>query len=339
MDDIAMIGAGISGLTCARSLADAGCNVVVFEKSRGLGGRVATRRTDLGNSHLTIVDHGAQYFTVRDERMAEAVERWRQCGVVALWEGKIGVSAEGTLSDSLPPVERWVGTPTMSAIGKFVAHGLDVRLDTRVARLDRTDGRWQLFDEEGRSLGQFATVLSCAPPAQSAALLLTALQANEKGGVGRLLDKVQQAKMTPCWAVAVTFEERLPVAYDGLFVSQLPLSWLARDSSKPGRGDFETWVLHASAGWSRENEELPADSVVDQLIRALWQATGAIPCAPRHVFAHRWRFAAPVEPLLEPHLFDLLEGLGCCGDWCGGPRVEGAYLSGLSLAKAVLTTS
>jgi renalase len=339
MNDIAMIGAGISGLTCARSLSDAGCNVVVFEKSRGAGGRVATRRTELGDSNLTIVDHGAQYFTVRHERMAEAVDRWRQWGVVALWDGRIGVSTGGVLSDSAPSVERWVGTPTMSAIGKFLAHGLDVRLQTRVTRMDRNEGRWQLFDEEDRSLGQFATVLSCAPPAQSAALLVTALRAHEETGAGRLLSKVQRVTMTPCWAVAVTFEERLSVPYDGLFVRESTLSWLARDSSKPGRGDVETWVLHASGSWSSENEELPAHSVGEQLTTAFWKATGAIPQAPKHVFAHRWRFAAPVEPLPEPHLFDPVEGLGCCGDWCGGPRVEGAYLSGLSLAKAVLTTS
>lgn len=339
MNDIAMIGAGISGLTCARSLSDAGCNVVVFEKSRGLGGRVATRRTELGDSKRRSVDHGAQYVTVRDKRMAEAVERWRKDGVVALWEGRIGVSTGGVLSDSVPSAERWVGTPTMSAIGKFLAQGLDVRLQTRVTRMDRNEGHWRLFDEEGRSLGQFATVLSCAPPAQSAALLLTSLRTEKETGAGQLLAKVQQATMTPCWAVAVAFEKRLPVLYDGLFVSQSPLSWLSRDSSKPGRGDLEAWVLHASGSWSSENEELPAESVVDQLIPAFWQAIGAIPQAPMHVFAHRWRFAAPVEPLLEPHLFDPLEGLGFCGDWCGGPRVEGAYLSGLSLAKAVLTAS
>lgn len=336
MNEVAMIGAGLSGLTCSRALVDAGCKVVVFEKSRGFGGRIATCRTAANVSDVVTADHGAQYFTVRDDVFSQVVGRWHQQGVVALWQGKIGVSQGGTLVDSESIVERWVGTPTMSAIGRFHAQGLDVRLQTRITRIERRDECWELFDEQQRSMGRFATLLSSVPPAQSAELLEGSCGAGDELNLGRLLDKVQQAKMLPCWAVVAVFGERLPLPYDGLFVHHSPLSWVARDSSKPARNGPETWVLHASGDWSSENLDLPPEAVADRLFPAFWHATGVSPRQPTTVIAHRWRFALPVEPLSERHVFDASLSLGCCGDWCGGPRVEGAYLSGLSIAKAVL---
>jgi predicted NAD/FAD-dependent oxidoreductase len=111
---------------------------------------------------------------------------------------------------------------------------------------------------------------------------------------------------------------------------------VARDASKPRRPEAETWILHGAPDWSREHLEDPADLVAERLLDAFAAATGSVRPSPDHLNAHRWRFALPMEPLPEPCLVDRDHGLAACGDWCGGPRVEGAFLSGRAAADELL---
>ena len=117
-----------------------------------------------------------------------------------------------------------------------------------------------------------------------------------------------------------------------------PLSWIARNDSKPGRGSAgEAWVLHASPEWSSQYIDEEAEKVLPKMINAFWQATGAQRRATSYAAGHKWRYAIPPEPLDSPCLFDPQLRIGACGDWCGGPRVEGAFLSGRALAGYVLS--
>jgi predicted NAD/FAD-dependent oxidoreductase len=108
-----------------------------------------------------------------------------------------------------------------------------------------------------------------------------------------------------------------------------------RDGSKPGRPGGECWVLHAGPGWSREHLEQDKSFVPAPLLDVFAQVTGVL-AKPVHTVAHRWRYALPEEPLTLPYLHDEALGIAACGDWCGGPRVEGAWLSGVALARALL---
>ena len=321
---VAVIGAGISGLTCARTLTDHGVAVTVFEKSRGVGGRMATRRMEDGLAF----DHGAQYFTVSDESFGRHVRSWQDAGLVESWEGRIRVLRDGRVDPCKTEMKRFVGTPGMNAVCKHLAAKIVVQLRHEIASL-RSDGEsWRLIDKTGKALGTFDIVIVSAPGPQSARLLEP---------VPAIARAAGQVSMQPCWAVMAVFGTPLPAAFDGAFVHDSSLSWVARNSSKPARSHSrDCWVLHGSPIWSQEHLEETPEEVKLHLLEEFWKVAGLQPIPPRSIATHRWRYALPLEPLEHRCLFDAASGLGACGDWCSGPRVEGAFLSGKAAAGSVL---
>ena len=326
MKRVGVVGAGLSGLVSATLLRRRGHRVRVFDKARGVGGRMSTRRTENGS-----FDHGAQYFTVRDDRFARAVESWRRAGVVARWNGTIVSLEAGEIGEDKGGIARWVGVPGMNAVCRHLAADLDVALETRVAGFVLEDGSWHLPATGDRDLGRYDALVVSAPAPPRADLLA--------GVAPALARAAARAPMAPCWAVMVSFSGPLDLAFDGAFVHGSPLSWVARNSSKPAREGLEAWVLHASPEWSRDNLELGPAAVTKILFEAFGQAVGGLAATPADRQAHRWRFALPTEPLPDPCLYDPDLRLAVCGDWCGGPRVEGAFLSGCAAAEALLRSS
>ena len=321
---VGVVGAGLSGLTCARELAEGGLEVRVFDKARGPGGRMATRRA--GDLRF---DHGAQYFTVRDDRFERTVDSWCRQGIVAPWTGRIVVVDSGTASRENSGMPRFVGVPAMNAVCRHLALGLDVSYGTRIETLNREADGWVLTDEDGDELGPFDAVVVSAPAPQAGALLRTCSP--------DLAARAASVEMAPCWAVMMTFPESLNLGFDGAFVNNSAITWVARDASKPERKDYESWVIHASSEWSTAHLEMGPDRAAAALVREFCAALGLEREDPKHLTAHRWRFALPLEPLPETFLFDANLRLAACGDWCGGPRVEGAFLSGLAAADEILT--
>ena len=321
---IAVIGAGISGLMCARTLSDHGVDVTVFEKSRGAGGRMATRRTKEGPQF----DHGAQYFTVRDERFERYVHSWLKDGIVAPWEGRICTLENGQMEPKQKSTPRFVGVPGMSAICRHLAADLNICFQTLVRPPRVHEERWTLQDDHENLLGEFDAIVVSAPAPQAAQLLASAPQ---------LARAAQATVMNGCWAAMLSFENSLDLPFDGAFVHHSPLSWVARNNSKPGRDGEDAWVLHASPQWTEENLEADPQHALDSLSGAFWRATGREPQSPSYAAAHRWRYALPPEVLEDRYFFDAAQALGACGDWCSGPRVEGAFLSGMAMAGRVLS--
>ena len=321
---VAVVGAGISGLICARTLADHGVSVTVFEKSRGVGGRMATRRTEDGLSF----DHGAQYFTVSGESFGRHVRFWQEAGLVEPWEGKIRVLHEGRIDSCKTDTRRFVGTPGMTAVCKRLAAEIDVHLRSEIVSLHSAGKSWRLIDKTEKAPGSFDCLIVSTPSPQAAHLLAPAPE------LAKLAERV---RMQPCWAVMAVFDQPLPVDFDGAFVYDSALSWVARNSSKPARSRAkDCWVLHGSASWSQKYLDSAAKEVKTRLLHEFWKAAGIPPLPPQSVAVHRWRYAQPLETLDHRCLFDAKSGLGACGDWCAGPRVEGAFLSGAALAGRVL---
>lgn len=320
---VAVIGAGIGGLCCARQLSAAGFSVRVFDKSRGVGGRVSVRR------HQTDIafDHGAQYFTVEDTEMAQQVESWLMSGVVAPWQCRMGSLNRGVWKPTNSGTRYFVGVPAMTAIAKHLARDLDLILQTRVTTVARNEHGWQLLGEEDRDLGFFDVLILNAPAPQSASLLKD---------FPEFAQLIHAAKFAPCWSVMLALDQRLDVPWDAATVHDSPLSWIARNSSKPGRlTKPDCWLLHGNPEWSYRHLEVAKEVVMDHLIYCFWETIGLTPQPHRLADAHRWRFALPSEPLDQKCLFDEDLGVGACGDWCVGPRIESAYLSGLALAEEV----
>ena len=318
---VGVIGAGMAGLACARELAATGFDVTVFDKGRGLGGRTATRRAE---PDLRF-DHGAQFFTADDPLFREVTDDWLARGVVAEWIGRIVRFEDKTVIDNSPQ-PRYVGMPGMSAMAVDLAVGLCVRTATQITAVTHGAVGWTIATEANETVGPFETIVITLPAPQTAALL----GSHHFGAVASTV------KMTPCWTVMAAFESRVELLWDGAFVHDSPLAWVARNSSKPGRErEADCWVLQASPEWSADHLEAPADRVSKDLFEA-FESVIAGPLPPqRYVAAHRWRYGQCSEPDERRMLFDPGLGLAVCGDCLAGGRVEGAFLAGVRAADAI----
>jgi predicted NAD/FAD-dependent oxidoreductase len=319
---VAVIGAGVSGLSAARVLHDHGYPVRVFEKSRGLGGRAATRRV-----YGVSFDHGAQYFTVRDPGFRQAVEAWCESGVVEPWRARIGKVEASGIKASPDGQQRYVAVPGMSALGAHLGADLDVQRQVRVLPPRREGRRWLLTGDDGADLGSFDALIVSAPAPQAWELLA--------GVAPRVAELAAGVRYTPTWAVLLACEGPAALEYDGLFFGDGILAWAARNSSKPGRSG-NTWVLHADADWAALNLDVGSARVNAELMAAFCAATGTEPACTRAVSAHRWLYSLVPSPLDVGGLWEPSLRLGVCGDWCSGARIEGAFLSGRAVAGRIL---
>lgn len=308
--DILIIGGGMAGLSAASALVSIKRRIIVLDKGRGPGGRMAARRVEIAGETVRF-DHGAQYFTARDAAFRKTVAAWEQAGVAARWP------AAGE--------DAWVGTPGMNACVKAMADELDVRWGVRAEQIAREGAVWRV--DTGEQSFTAATLLVAVPAEQAAVLL-----AEVAPDLAALAASVVSA---PCWAVMAGFAEPLTYAPDTLRSDTAPVSWAARNSAKPGRGGSEAWVIHASPARSRELIDLPKDEAANILLADFFAAASVAPATPTHIDAHRWLYALPQALRGEGAHFDPALGLGIAGDWLHSPRVEGAWLSGLALAQAV----
>ena len=319
---IAVVGAGMAGATCADLLRRAGHDVTVFEKSRGAGGRMSTRRGE-----DVAFDHGAQYMTARTAGFQDAVSDWVAAGVAAPWELRLVDLEAGVATPHPSDHPRYVGVPGMNAICKHLLEGIDLVRATRIVRIDRTDAHWTLADESRATHGPFDAVVVTAPPVQAAALLHDAPV---------LAAEAKRAELAPCWTWMIAFDDPTSLDFDGAFVKGSPLTWIARNSAKPGRpGARETWIAQASPEWSSTHVEDDPTYVASALEDAFRRDTAYVGAAPTTAMLHRWLYAFPSRDLGTPFLWDASRRIGACGDWIHGSRVESAWLSGHALATAM----
>ncbi|CAA9558127.1 MAG: Renalase, oxidases 1,2-dihydro- and 1,6-dihydro-beta-NAD(P)H isomers back to NAD(P) [uncultured Truepera sp.] len=315
--DIIVVGAGVAGLSAARTLAQAGVRVEVLEKSRGLGGRAASRRLP-----GTVADHGAQYFTARDPRLQAQVAEWQGTGDVQVWaKGFHTLSAQG-LQEPGESYPRYTFAGGMNTIGKLLGDGLNIRRSVKVTEVSRSGAGWQLWLEDGTRYHAERVLLNL--PAPQALALGADFSARTKA----VLNSVTFA---PCLALIAGYAQAAPV-WRGVQVKDEtnPLSWLACDSSKRSDPNETVLVLHGSPSFSKTYLETP-EAAHPHMLRVAESLGFA---EPRWSDLHRWRYSKVTEPYKAPYLQD--GTLFFCGDWCGGAKLEAAYVSGLEVAKAML---
>ncbi|MBA4742612.1 MAG: FAD-dependent oxidoreductase [Azoarcus sp.] len=322
MRPIAIIGAGIAGLSCAARLREAGVPVEVIEKSRSSGGRAATRG---GNGWQC--DHGAQYFTARDPDFVAEVERWLEAGVVATWTPRLVVFDGTQLHPKITDEKRFVARPRMSTLGRHLATGLSLRENTRVTALAHAADGWHLdTEEQGRLERAYSGVVVTVPAPQASVMLASV--------ASELAQIAANAPMHGCWALIARFDSDPQLDFEAAFVNHGALSWVARDSSKPDRPTGHTWLLHAPVDTELGGEsEAQLAHIAASMVGAFGEL-GAPP--PDHWVLHCWRFAhSPDAPVVGPQ-WDTDARIGLAGDWLMGGRVEGAWLSGRKLAERIL---
>jgi predicted NAD/FAD-dependent oxidoreductase len=317
---VAVIGAGIAGLSCAHQLESFGISIDVFEKSRGPSGRMSTRRTQDWSA-----DHGAQYFTARDPRFIQEVQRWIQAGTADIWTPKIKVYEDKAWRDSGSQETRYVGTPNMNSSGKYLAEGLSIQYERTISQLDRSGDQWSLQCSEADEITTLYDFVVLAIPAPQASALLKNLDA-------RASETADSAQMNACWTMMVHLPNKLTTDFDAAFINQEIIGWICRNGSKPMRqGDM--WTIHGTPSWSQENVELSKEDAQERMMECLTRL--GFNCQDSEVGMHRWRYASgglenSIGYLSLPDI-----GLGLCGDWLNGGRVEGGWLSGLGLALEI----
>jgi renalase len=338
---VAIIGAGIAGLSCATLLQQAGFVVTLFEKSRGVSGRLSTRVTDAWQC-----DHGAQYFTARDPLFDMEVQSWVTQDVARIWQPRLmvfdGTGLIAKVDDGKN--KRYVGYPRNHTPAKFIAKALNVVTESTVIGIHQQAGQWLVnVMEQGVYPESFDSVILAIPAPQAAQLL--------KNNSSALYHFCNAIEMRPCFALILQYQQRLPCQFDGIFVQTGPLSWVARDSSKPGRnsdGDTisEVWVLHSAAEWSAKHVDADRHWITKDMLSAFnhllkmdasVQTNAYALQAPHHFSLHRWLYADTAASIIDIYHYDASERIGICGDWLNGGKVQGAWLSGLRLAQALIS--
>ena len=328
---VAIVGAGIAGAACAHGLAAAGLAVQVFDKSRGVGGRMATRRAEWtadGVAHRSGFDHGAPGFTARSPGFLHFVEQAQRDGRVARWRPALAPESLAVADDA----ELWVPTPDMPALCRTLLAGVPLQTGCAVDALRHGPRGWCL-ESGGSTVGEVFDAVILAVPAPQAAPLLRP----HRAGVPQ---NAPGPSMRPGWTLMGVTDEVAPSPSWDLARPQAgPLACVLRNDRKPGRAPvpgLAQWVVHATTDWSRQHLEAPPAEVQARLQDALAQEVGR-PLRWHHGAVHRWRYAtAPLagEPVAGC-LWDADAGLGVIGDAMGGGGVEGAWLSAQALLEAM----
>ncbi len=317
---IAIIGAGLSGLTVAKQLADV-AQITLFDKSRGVSGRMATR---VHEGYM--FDHGTQFFTARTREFRDFLAPYLDSGHIKVWKGTFaeldGKHKVRTAQwDMQPP--HYVAAPKMTALCKQIAKGMDIKLETKIDKMHQQDGQWVL-ESQGQTLGQFDWLIVTCPPIQALELIPESFAD---------IDRVRLAQMIGCYSLMIGFDEPLDIGFDCALVHGTDISWISVNSSKPGRTETYTLMAHSTNLWAQNHIDDELDKTQSYLLSELSSILDMdLASKAKAVQTHRWRYANIAKQSGKKSLFDPSMNLGLCGDWCIHGRVEAAFLSANHLA-------
>ncbi len=332
MTDIIVIGAGMAGLVCAQQLTQAGYSVKVIDKSRGVGGRVATRRL-----FETSADHGACYIKPKGEVLQRLIDLLVQKGDLEVWTDILHVqdnssSLVANSSSSLPHT----APEGMNVMGKFLAQRLDIHRGQRVNKITiKSHNQWYLTSETSQELTASSVVV--AIPAPQAVMLLESLPENLLAN--KFLEKLRGVEYYPAITVMAGYpNSSQPPEWKAITFKDNPvLGWIGLDSSKRKNPAQPHFVIHSSADFAEKYFESELQEVGKEILE---NAASTVNLEwlknPQWMQVHRWRYAFPKTPLEQSCLpAETSSPLVCCGDWCGGNLIESAVYSGIAAAEYI----
>jgi predicted NAD/FAD-dependent oxidoreductase len=256
------------------------------------------------------------------------VSAWQTEGIVRPWDGWIVELQKGQVINSDLATQRFVGVPRMQMVAENLAKRCDLKTSANISELEpQPEGGWRLFNERGDYQGAFDIVVIATAAHQVSDLCRS---------VPELGKQAEAVDMTACWSGMLAFDQRLSIPYDAAFVLDSPLSWISRYQFAQPENGADCWVLHASPEWSQQYAASFRGRVMHALLDAFWEATDLSPHKPASASVHCWKHAQPINPIDEDSLFVESKAIGACGDWCTAPRIEGAVLSGFSMADRVM---
>ena len=320
MTKIAVIGAGLSGLMVAHFLKDY-ADITLFEKARGVGGRMSTRRTK-----SYVFDHGAQYFTARTQSFQDFIKPLLEQGIIERWNARY-VNFKGNQiirrkqwSEEEP---RYVSVPGMNCMPKFLATNLHVHINTKIIALNYQSA-WQLTDENNREYDGFDWVICTAPSPQATALLPNYF---------KYQNDIKDIEMRACFALMLGFKKNFPIKFEAAHVTHSDVSWIAVNSYKPKRPNPLTLIVHSSETYAENHIDDHHEQVMEHLMIETSHIIGHDVGIADYKIIHKWRYANNTKKDQTKTIFiDEQHKLAACGDWCLGGRIEGAFTSAYNLA-------
>jgi predicted NAD/FAD-dependent oxidoreductase len=334
---IAVIGAGISGLAAGRVLAQAGHEVVVFEKSGGYGGRLASRR-DVENESLTF-DHGVTHFSVTNPEFQSLVDELTNKGVLKAWEGSFKrCDSDGNLSSMETPSTYFIAPAGMNAVGKYLGRNLDTRLNTKVSGLThigenrRVKRSWMLNFPTALTESADAVIIS-APARQAYGLLNTTIDEIETLKLVREIDEVEYESQ---FSLMVHFENGEQPDWNALECTDEIIEWISNENSKRDEeAEGLSLVVQTTSEFAKEQAGQDRESVTELILDRLAKLLGGWAALPDSHQLQYWKYSRAVNPL--PYDFMEIKGndtpLALVGAYMKGNTVESAYLSGLKLGQ------
>jgi renalase len=322
---IAIIGAGISGLTLAQNLKNQ-ADVVVYEKARGVGGRMSTRYAD-----PFYFDHGTQCFTARTQEFLEFIKPFLNAGIVSEWSGKvINLQIGKKTTKRLWFEPHLVASPNMNSLCKKLAERIDIHLSVEVTPLtQKHSGAWILRDTDGNTLGEYDLVVSTAPPAQTLNLFKTALPDNSP---------LHNVHMKGCYALMIGFKKPWNRQWIAAKVYDNPIKWISINSSKPGRNNAMTAIVaHSRKSWADDHMDEDIQKAQTFLIKQFEAVTGISTANADHISIHRWKYATVKETEKVGFYFDPQQGIAATSDWACTSRVEEVWMNAMGLANQLST--
>lgn len=324
----AVIGAGLAGAAAAQVLSSAGAQTVVFDKGRGPGGRLSTRRAQTPAGDIRF-DHGAQYVTAHTPSFDRLLRQAVTQGAATLWDARLVSIDRAGNAQPLRAAERFIGAPGMNALVKHALTGLDVRLSRRAVKIKGEAGAWTIHFEDGASEGPFDRVALTLPPEQ-----LIDFLARSDGDFADIIAQANRVEISPCWTVMALLEAPFDPEFDGAKIYGGAIRWMSRMAARPGGGEDEAIVLQASPDWSQAFLEAAPEFVANQITEEAW-VRFAMP-KPVWSSAHRWRYAMVTKAAGTPCATAESGTAGVAGDWRLGGKAEAAWTSGEALGQALL---
>lgn len=314
----------MAGISAALKLQDK-AQITIFDKSRGIGGRMATRRTEKYN-----FDHGAQFFTAKSEEFQGLCRQAQKDGVIDLWNADFVEITGREVTNSrkfTADHPHYVGTPQMNSLCKYLAQGLDINLEQKITKIDFKDKKWVLQNDQDEKFEDFDYLIIAIPSHQALDLI------NE--GV-KDYQRIKEVKMLGCFALMVGLKEDPKLDFQAALVKESIISWISVNSSKPQRAGGSTILLNSRNSWAEENMENDPELLKCQLLEELINITKVDRQIIDHIDIHRWRYANIGKQNGGSFIFDEKQALGICGDWLIHGRVEAAYQSGGDVAEKIL---
>lgn len=323
----AVIGAGLAGAAAARRLRAGGAEPVLFDKGRGPGGRMSTKRADTPLGEVRF-DHGAQFVTAQTPSFETFLEDAARDGCAALWTGRLVSIDRYANLEPLREKQRWVGAPAMNTLVRAALEGLEPQFGRRARKLKGRPGAWTVVFEDGETDGPFERIALTLPPEQ-----LIEFLALSDGDFPEIITAAHNVEITPCWTVMALLDAAFDPGFDGAQIYGGGIRWMTRMASRPGRGDKEAIVIQASPDWSAGLLEEDPDTVARMLCEEAFVRFN-MP-APVYSAAHRWRFAQVKTAAGSAMILDETGTVGAGGDWRLGGRAEHAWTSGEALGEGL----